>query len=110
MSRYLRRLAVVCAVIAAVVGLGFLWRVSPAAGLVADGGGPRRELPAGASQPRDGDRHHLRLDGGLDLNSIDDLGQTVFIGVGVLGVVVAVDRARRRRRPVVPRTSGGSGS
>ena len=105
MSRYLRRLAVVCVAIAVVVGLGFLWRISPAAGLITDDHGDRRlpgAAPSAPNPPQENDRHRSRLNGGFDLGSIDEVVQTMVIGGLVLAIVVAVDRSRRRRRPVVP--------
>lgn len=95
---WLRRLAVVVVLIGAVVALGFLWRVSPLKSLVIDhhhGHRPGGEEgpPAGGFRNRDGG-------GAFSLSSIDDLLQTVLVGVAVLGGVVAIDKWRRRRRPV----------
>jgi hypothetical protein len=92
---------VVVAVIAAVIGLGVVWRSSPAASLVAndhrfgDGGAFHGDRPEGFR----GDR---RGDGGAGLSSIDDLGQTVFVVAAIVGGVVVIDVSRRRRRPVRP--------
>jgi len=99
--RYGRRLVVVAAVVAAIVGLGFLWKHSPAASLVADDrSGGDRVARAGA-RPRDegfrGNDHS-----GMSLSNIDELVQTVVIGVGILGAVVVVDRVRRTRKPIRP--------
>jgi hypothetical protein len=116
-ARYATRLLVVMAIIGAIVGLGFVWRVSPAAGIVADGGGrDGRRLPPGVSAAdapssapaagtTDGDRFERRDrgSGGLSLSRADDLVQTMVLGAGVLAVVVLIDRTRRRRRPVVDR-------
>jgi len=104
-NRFLRRLIVVSVVALAIVGLGCAWRVSPAASLVADGGG---RPPVGAAQagpPLSGRRQGFDRrsgDGGLALSSIDDVMQTAVIEVCVLAAVVVIDRARRRRRPVRP--------
>jgi ribose/xylose/arabinose/galactoside ABC-type transport system permease subunit len=91
--RYTWRLVVVVAIIAAIVGLGYLWRGSSAASLVSDG----RDRRPGF----DGvDRFRERGSSVFGLSNIDDLLQTVLIGVVVLGVVVAIDRLRRRRKPI----------
>ena len=95
---WLRRLGVVVLLIGAVVALGFLWRVSPLKGLVTDGRGDR--FPGGDGRPP---RDRFRGGGGaFSLGNLDDLVQTMFVGVFVLGVVVAIDKVRRRRHPVRP--------
>ena len=101
MKRYAVRLLVVLAVTAAIIGLGYLWRSTSAASWVSDAGhhgdqgaGNSLALPAG------GDRRG----GAAGLSSLDDLGSTILIGVGVLGVVVFIDTLRRRRNPVVRRS------
>lgn len=96
---WMRRLAVVVLLIGVVVALGFLWRVSPLKGLVTDD--HRGRGPAGDGRPP-GDGFRDR-DGGaaFSLSRIDDLLQTVLVGVMVLAAVVAVDKWRRRRRPVL---------
>ena len=101
MKRYLRRLAVVAVIIALIIGLGYLWRSSPAASLVSDSG--RRgqqsvEGPLALPVGEDG------RGGAAGLSSLDDLGATILIGVGALGVVVFIDTLRRRRHPVVRRS------
>lgn len=78
--KFLRHLMVVSVVVALVVSVGFLWSHSGAASLVADGGGDRR------------------ANSGISLSNIDDLVQTVVILGLILGGVVAIDQARRRRR------------
>ena len=101
-TRYRRRLVVVVALVAAVIGLGFLWRSSPAANLVADDRTGRAE-PAAPTGPLRGDaQFRSQNGGGFSLANISDLGQTVVIGVGVLGAVVVVDRFRRHRKPIRP--------
>ena len=106
-ARYSRRLLVVLAVTAAIIGLGFVWRSSPAASIITDGGRPdRREIegqpaPDGSNQPERRDRRG----GAACLSSIDELGSTMLIGVGVLAVVIAVDTVRRRRNPILPKTT-----
>jgi len=112
--RYAARLLVVVAIIAVVVGLGFVWRVSPAASIVSNDregreGREGRPVPAGAPAP-DEERFERRRkgDGGLSLGSVDEVVQTMLIGVGVMAVVVLIDRTRRRRRasaapPLAPR-------
>lgn len=103
--RYAARLLVIVAIIAVVVGLGFVWRVSPAASIVSNDreGRERRPVPAGAPAP-DEERFERRRkgDGGLSLGSVDEVVQTMLIGVGVMAVVVLIDRTRRRRRPIRP--------
>lgn len=101
---WMRRLAVVVLLIAVVVALGFLWRVSPLKGLVIDD--HHRRGPGGEARPP-GEGFRDRDGGGaFRLASLDDLVQTVLVGAGVLGVVVAVDKWRRRRRPVLDRAIG----
>lgn len=91
------RLLVVAVVIAAIVGLGYLWRSSSLASIITDGGGDRRPPDGG------GDRFdRFRDSGAFSLGNIDELLQTMFIGVAVLAGVVFIDRARRQRRPVDP--------
>lgn len=130
-STYVRRLLIVIVAIAAVVGLGFAWRASPAAGLVADDHGGRQgreaiedddDAPALDTQaqdaPTDGRPHKGDGErgggGGIRIDGIPELVKTMVIGTGVLAAVVAFDRARRRRRPVLARTRpsvrGGPGS
>lgn len=106
-ARYSRRLLVVLAVTAVIIGLGFVWRSSSAASIVTDGGRPdRREIegqptPDGNTQPESRDRRG----GAAGLASIDELGSTMLIGIAVLGVVVAVDTVRRRRNPILRKTT-----
>jgi hypothetical protein len=99
------RLLVVVAVIAAVIGLGVVWRSSPAASLVSNdrrfGDGGERGGERHGDRP-EGFRGDRRGDGGAGLSSIDDLGQTVFVVAAIVGGVVVIDLARRRRRPVRP--------
>lgn len=94
---WLRRLGVVVLLICAVVALGFLWRVSPLKGLVSDG--HRDRFPGGDGRPP---RDRFGGGGAFSLGNLDDLVQTMVVGVLVLGVVVAIDKVRRRRRPVMP--------
>ena len=106
-ARYSRRLLVVSAVTAAIIGLGFVWRSSPAASIITDGGRPdRREVggqppPDGAERPERRDRHG----GAAGLSSIDELGSTMLIGGAVMAAVVGIDIVRRRRNPVVPKST-----
>ena len=95
--RYARRLLIAIVVIAAIVGLGYLWRSSSLASVITDGGHDGRG-PGGAGDVRD--RLHERGGSAFSLDSIDDLLQTVLVGVLVLGAVVAIDKARRRRKPI----------
>lgn len=79
--------------------------MSPAASIVSDGdhGGHGGRLPSAGATPI-GDRFRDRGSGGLSLSSIDDLVQTIVIGVAVMGIVVVIDRVRRHRTPIRPRT------
>jgi hypothetical protein len=88
-GRYARRLLAVAAVVAALVGLGFLWRSSSLASIVSDGGGGR--------SPQDRSRGTA-----FSLSNISDLVTTLLIGVGVMCFVIFIDKARRRRRPIRP--------
>jgi len=97
-GRWAVRLLIVVVVIAAIVGLGYLWRASSLASIITDGG--REHRPHNGDG---GDRFdRFRNDGAFSLGNIDELVQTVFIGVAVLAGVVIIDRVRRARRPVNP--------
>lgn len=106
-SRYARRLLVVLAFAAVIIGLAFVWRSSSAASIITDGGRPdRREIegqppPDGTDRPERRDRRG----GAAGLSSIDELGATMLIGGAVLAVVVGIDTVRRRRNPVVPKST-----
>jgi hypothetical protein len=82
-GRYVLRLLVVAAVVAALVGLGALWRSTSLASLVSDDGGARSGQDGGPA---------------FSLSNISDLVTTMLIGVGVMSFVILVDSARRRRR------------
>ncbi len=103
-ARFILRLGVVAVAVAVIVGLGFLWRVSPAADLVADGGPPNRAASASSNRatslnPLSGDEGRGdRGAHGVSLSHIDDLVQTTLIQLAVLSGVVVVDRQRRSRR------------
>lgn len=105
--RFVRRLLVVCAVAALVVGLGVAWSHSGAAGLVADdhGGGraPAGAAPAGSPPPRGGGGFDRRGTQPWSITDVSDLVQTLVLLGGIVAAVVVVDKTRRRRRPVVPR-------
>ncbi len=87
-ARYALRLLVVAGVFAAVVGLGYLWRNSPLASIVADG--------------RD-DGGRVRGSGpAFSVSNVGDLLTTMLIVAGVMCFVIVVDKVRRRLRPVRP--------
>ena len=101
-GRYLLRLLVVMAVVAAVVGVGYLWRTSSSlASIVADG--------------RDGRFRRDRGRAAFSLGNISDLLTTLLIGTAVMCSVIVVDKVRRRRRKMSgaginpSSTSSGSG-
>lgn len=103
--KFVRHLLAATAVVAVVVALGFVWSWTGAASLIADGRGDRPP-PTGAPAPTgsSGTEHSRdrrfddRGSGGVSLTNIDDLGQTLFIEAAIVGGVVAIDLARRRRR------------
>jgi len=78
-----------------VIGLGFLWSHSGAAGIVADGGGRDRPAAGPPARDRGFDR---KGSGGPSLSNIDDLAQTLVTLGLIVGVVVVIDRKRRQRR------------
>ncbi len=99
--RFLRHIASTLGVVAVIVAIGFLWRITPAASVVADDhdrGGP----PAGfaAKTPPTGrpgfDRSFGRNDS-ANLTDPSDLIQTIVTVGGVIAGVVVIDAARRRR-------------
>ena len=96
---FIGRLLVVAIVVAGVVAIGYGWKHSPAANLVADH--PRDSDSLGSSSfgpQRDGPGG--RGNHGLSLGNLSDLGQTLFIEAAIVGGVVLIDRQRRsRRRP-----------
>ncbi|MEO5723399.1 MAG: hypothetical protein ABIQ39_12125 [Ilumatobacteraceae bacterium] len=85
--RFGQRLLVVVAVIAALIGLGYIWRSSPLASIVSDGSDIGRRRGDGAA---------------FSLNNIGDLLTTIAIGVGGMSFVILIDKARRHRRPIRP--------
>lgn len=85
--KFIRHFLAASAVVALVVALGFAWSRSPAAGLVADGRGGRFEQK-GAH--------------GISLSNAGDLVQTLVAVGAIVGGVIWVDKARRRRNPRVP--------
>ena len=94
-GRYGCRLLVVLAITASVTGVGYLWRSSALASIVADGGPGARD-----GFIRDGAGSGGRGATAFSLGNIDDLIGTIVIGVAVLGVVIVIDKARRHRRPI----------
>ena len=104
-GRYGLRLLVILAVTAALGGLGYLWRSSALASIVADG-----RPHGGDGFQRDGGGLGGRGSTAFSLGNIDDLVATIVIGVAVLGVVIVIDKARRRRRPIRASMRTGSGA
>jgi hypothetical protein len=98
--KFLRHLLAVSALVALVVALGFAWKGSGAASLVADGRADGR--PPSATVARAGARPDGGFDqrggGGFSLSNVDDLEQTLMIEALIVTGVVAIDVARRRRR------------
>lgn len=95
------RLFTVALAVVLIVGLGFAWKNSPAADLVANrqrDRGAQIDRGLALSRPRDEQRNRGNL--GVSFGRIDDVAQTLFIeGLILLGVVL-IDRQRRlRRRP-----------
>ena len=106
--KLVRHFLAVSLAVGVVVGLGFVWSTSGAAGIVADDRGiriPRRGQP-GASDAIAND--FGRQSGGFSLSNVGDLVQTLLIVALITAAVVIVDRARRRRRPI-PRPTGTAG-
>lgn len=104
--RYAVRLLMVAALVAGVVGLGYLWRAnSSLASIIADGGGDRGRAGGGGVG-------NVRNGGGaaFSLGNSGDLFTTLGIGIGVLGLVIVVDKIRRRRRPVRPPMQARAGA
>lgn len=110
--KYVRHTAAVLLVVAAIMGLGLLWKHSGAAGLVADdqGGGARIAHPISAQPggtpplkrrvggPGTGGPDGRDAPGLFRLSNVGDLEQTLLIELGVLAGVVIIDRTRRRLR------------
>ena len=99
--KFLRQMCAVVAVMAVVVALGFLWKNSSAASLVADDRGGRNQLappPNGApGAAPDNQRFDQKGAGGISLSHIDDLAQTLVVMGALVTVVIVVDRSRRKR-------------
>jgi hypothetical protein len=105
--KFIRHVLAVTAVVGLVVALGFAWSHSSAASLVADGRRDRRAVPAAVartgSNAADLSRQFdQRGAHGLSLSNISDLVQTLVVLALILGAVVAIDLAHRRRNPRVP--------
>jgi hypothetical protein len=98
--KLLRHLLAVSTMVALVVALGFAWKGSGAASLVADGRGEGR--PPSATVGKFGAPHDGGFDqrggGGFSPSNIGDLEQTLMIEALIVAGVVAIDVARRRRR------------
>jgi len=105
--KFIRHLLAVAAVAGLVVALGFAWSHSGAASLVADGSGDHRAVPAavartGSTATDFGARSGHRGNHGLSLSNASDLVQTLVVLALILGTVIAIDLANRRRNPRVP--------
>ena len=99
--KFLRQMSAVVAVMAVVVALGFLWKNSSAASLVADDRRRPDQQTAGPNgAPKDGpkdQRFERRGAGGISLSNLDDLAQTLVVMGALVTVVIVVDRSRRKR-------------
>jgi len=95
--RFLRHLLAVLAVIAVIIGLGYLWKASPAASLISNGGGHDAGRQFAPPRGNPSDQGGRNLDGGFALGRVDDLAQTVIEVALIFGAVVLIDQARRRR-------------
>ena len=102
--KFLRQFVVACALVAVIVGLGFAWKHSPAAGLVADGGRDRRDRVATAPIAPD-DPAFARIrerdnrgEHGMSISNLDDLAQSLVAEAAIVGVVVVIDLRRRKAR------------
>lgn len=110
--KFVRHLLAVCGVIALIFGLSYAWSHSGAAGIVAHD--HDRRPPSGAMTsmgdtdddrpdhddgPEGHDERERRRNGsgGFALSSIDDFGQTLVTMAVIGGIVIALDKARRRR-------------
>ena len=107
--RIIRHLVAASAVVALVVALGFAWSHSNAAGLVADGRGDRQRTfatvaPTDRAQGFPLDRLERRGAHGVSLSNVGDLVQTLFAMGAIIGGVIWIDKARRRRNPRIPVT------
>ena len=80
--KLVRHFFAVLAAVGLVIALGFTWSASAAAGLVAD------------------DRGGAGKGGGFSLSNVSDLIQTLVILALITAVVVFIDRARRRHKPI----------
>lgn len=91
------RLAGAVVAVVLVVGLGFAWRSSPLAGLVASERGHDRGRDHDRERERDDRRKELEA-GGFHLDEAGELAGSLIQPAVLVGVVVAADRAHRRRR------------
>lgn len=94
MMKLARQFLVVLLVIAGFVAIGYAWKASPAASLVANQRGDRQPAD-GSFSPRDrgGKGNH-----GLSVSNVGDLIQSMAIMALVVTGVVVIDVARRQRR------------
>ena len=98
--KFLRQFMAVCVLVAAVIGVGFAWKHSAAASLVAD---DRADRPSASQSPPPGPDQRdrgPRGNHGLSISNIGDLGQSLAVQGAVVGAVVLIDRKRRQRRRV----------
>ena len=105
------RVVGVCAAITLIIGLGFVWKVSPFAGIVANDNGrqpvdSQQLARQSAGQQQGGPGRDNRGTGGFDFGTISDFIQTFVILGGVLSAVVVFDKCRGNPRvPVDLRTA-----
>ncbi len=91
-ARFVARALVVCAGVALIIGLGFVWKESPLAGIVADDRTGQLQVQ---SDGFGGDR---RLNDGFSFANASDLIQTFAILGGIVAAVVVIDKVRGNPR------------
>ncbi len=105
--KFLRQLLAVFAVAAVIIGLGFVWKHSPLASLVADGRGNDQRvgitnvqvqpntppLPDVQNAGRSNRGNH-----GLSIANVSDLAQSMVVEGLIIGAIVVIDLRRRNHR------------
>jgi hypothetical protein len=103
--KVLRRLMTLLLVLGVIIALGFAWKHSPAASLIADdrGGQPALERPNRPAGNRE-DRRFSDSDG-LNFADVGELAPTLALQTLAFVLVIFVDKRRRQRQP---RIRGGA--